>query len=108
MTDTRITSGNGQRVVFRGVMILSLIGTVASGIWWAAAFTQEVRTMQESIEHNTEYSVDMGKQVFSLRERAAADGATNRATQRRLKAIDDTLRRIEGKIDQATRRGRVQ
>ncbi len=96
-------TGNGARVAFRVAMAISLGGTIASGIWWASAFTQEVRTMQGEIQQNKKSSDRIGTAVFSLRERAAADDATGRATEQRLDSIDDTLRRIEGKIDRATR-----
>ncbi len=93
---------NGSRVTFRLSMTLGLAGTIAAGIWWAAAFTQEVRTMQDDIVVNRDRSVDMGEQVFSLRVRAAADDATGKAVQQRLNSIDNILQRIERKIDRAT------
>ncbi len=86
-------------------MTLGLAGTIAAGIWWAAAFTQEVRTMQDDIESQKKYSEDMGKQVFGLRVRAAADDATGKAVEQRLDSIDDVLKRIERKIDRGTQRG---
>ena len=92
--------------MFRGVMVLGLLSSVASGIWWAAAFTQEVKMMQVQVERNKTFSVDMGNDVRSLRERAAADDADDRATmkatEQRLDSIDSTIRRIEGKIDKVT------
>ncbi len=104
MTELQI---NGTRIVFRSLMVLSLAGSVASGIWWASGFTQEVRTMQEEIAKNKEYSFNMGQSVFSLRERAATDDADDRATAKateyRLNSIDNTLRRIEAKIDRGNR-----
>ena len=100
---------NGNRIVFRGAMVLGLAGTIASSIWWAAAFTQEVKMMQTQVDRNGKYGIDLSRDVFSLRERAAADDADDRATMKatenRLDSIDSTLRRIEGKIDNATREG---
>ena len=96
---------NGPKVTFRLSMTLGLAGTIAAGIWWAAAFTQEVRTMQDDIETNRVYSEDVGKQVFGLRVRAAANDATGKAVQQRLNSIDSILQRIERKIDRATRGG---
>lgn len=98
---------NGTRIVFRSIIVVSLVSSVASGIWWASAFTQEVRMMQENITKNKLYSIEMGQSVFKLRERAATDDADDRATLKateyRLNSIDATLRRIETKIDSATR-----
>ncbi len=93
---------NGSKVVFRSVIVLSLAGSVASGIWWASAFTRDVQLMQKEIAKNKQFSDDMGRIVFSLRERAAADDAddraTSEATEYRLNSIDNTLRRIEDKM----------
>ena len=97
--------GNGMRVTFRLSMTLGLAGTIAAGIWWASAFTQEVRTMQGEIKVNRESREDMGKQVFGLRVRAAADDATGKAVEQRLNSIDRVLQRIERKIDRATQGG---
>ncbi len=96
---------NNMRVTFRLSMTLGLAGTIAAGIWWAAAFTQEVHTMKSDIETNRGYSEDMGKQVFGLRVRAAADDATGKAVEQRLNSIDNILQRIERKIDRATQGG---
>ncbi len=95
-------SGNGTRIAFV-LLVLSLIGTLASGVWWASAFTHDVETMQGEIQKNKQSSDDIGAAVFTLRERAAADDATARATEQRLNSIDNTLTRIERKIDRATR-----
>ncbi len=100
-----IAQPNGPKFAFRSAIVLSIAGTIAAGIWWAAAFTQEVRTMQDDIEVNRTYSDDMGKQVFGLRVRAAANDATGKAVEQRLNSIDSILQRIERKIDRATRGG---
>ena len=96
---------NGPKVTFRLSMTLGLAGTIAAGIWWAAAFTQEVQTMRGDIETNREHSVDVGRQVFGLRVRAAADDATGKAVEQRLNSIDTILQRIERKLDRVTRGG---
>ena len=100
---------NNMRVTFRLSMTLGLAGTIAAGIWWASAFTQEVRkdlqTIQSNIETNREHSEDVGRQVFGLRVRAAANDATGKAVQQRLNSIDNILQRIERKIDRATQGG---
>lgn len=79
-----------------------------AGVWWASGFTQEVRTMQGSVEDNEDAVIVLRRDVFSLRERAAAGDATGKATERRLDSIDGTLRRIEEKLDRATRQGNRQ
>jgi len=99
---------NGSRVVFRMSITLGLILAIASGIWWAAAFTQEVITMQGEVLKNRRFSEAMGIHVFSLRERAAADIVVEKAVERRLNSIDNTLRRIEGKLDRVNRRSNQQ
>ena len=99
---------NGSKVVFRMSITVGLILAIASGIWWAAAFTQEVITMQSEVLKNRRFSEEMGIHVFSLRERAAADTIVERAVERRLNSIDNTLRRIEGKLDRVNRRSNQQ
>ena len=99
---------NDSKVVFRMSITLGLILAVASGIWWAAAFTQEVITMQSDVLKNRRFSEEMGIQVFRLREHAAADIVMEKAVERRLDSIDNTLRRIEGKLDQVNRRSNQQ
>ena len=102
MTITEVTK-NGGTVSFRFSMTLGLAGTIAAGIWWAAVFAQEVDTLRGEVDTNRAYSEDMGKQVFSLRERAAANDATGAAVKQRLNSIDSTLQRIESKMDRAAR-----
>ena len=104
MSDPPTISSSNGRNIYRVTMTTSLLGAILAGVWWAAGFTQEVRTMQSEIKINKTFSDSMGRDVFSLRERAAADDATGRATQQRLNSIDRTLQRIETKIDNATRR----
>jgi len=99
---------NSSKVVFRMSITMGLILAIASGIWWAAAFTQEVITMQSEVLKNRRFSEEMGIQVFRLRERAAADIVVEKSVERRLDSIDNTLRRIELKLDQVNRRSNQQ
>ncbi len=106
MSDMNLTYKNGLRITFRVSMVLGLLGTIIAGSWYAGAFSEEVETMKREITRNTDGREDIAKKVISLQTGAAARDATAKGTEQRLDSIDNTLRRIEAKIDRATQRFR--
>ncbi len=106
MTDMNGIYKNGVRITFRATILIGLLGTIIAGSWYAGGFSQDVASMKTDITDNTEGRAKIGAEVIDLQTRAAAADATGRATEQRLNSIDNTLRRIERKIDRATNRSR--
>jgi len=103
MTEGPFIKRNGSSVVWRLGISTAVLITLATMIFYAGGFAQDVETLQGLSQENKQRSLNMGLEVNELKEAEAAASVMGRVTARRLLKIEQTLEenrasllRIEG------------
>ena len=106
MTEGPFIKRNGPNVIWRLGISAAVMITLATMIFYAGGFAQDVETLQGVSQENKQRSLNMALEVNNLNAARAASNVTARTTARRLLKIEQTLEenkaalsRIEGLLD---------